>query len=501
MIKIRPSSKRWGIVIGVDEYKNAGKHLCNLKGCVVDARKMFSVMTDKECCGFEEGHVYLLENPTYADIESAFVELGDKMARGDELWFYYAGHGYSERRRDGVSGYLLPSDVKISENGKLSTHGCISHRGLRDEFISRNLFRGNITVVLFLDCCCAASVGLGDGSRCAGTGMNELSEGFEKSFRDLSVVTSGENDNWDFRYISFMATDKSGKAKEDESGGVFTKYLIDGLRGGYPGCTTVGSNTTDIYIRAGSLGVFLGAHVPNQPPLQDFYDMTYPLSVSSERQTIQKQIKQMNKHVSAWLMRMREEKLIDKAMRQFAEDVADESESCDFKYAGMMRNLMRLFSDPGQAFSMKLEEGAALIKAFYDLKNLLEHKDSGEAVRQHQCHKLKSQTVRPKGANPLSPQDKELLADVDERIRAINGEGIKVPDVLRMSQEEAASVIDEFARKRLRLQCCKSRVLPLFSPNEQSAWSMKARKGFASVFEAAVYELVRDDKALAQCRK
>ena len=41
----------------------------------------------------------------------------------------------------------------------------------------------------------------------------------------------------------------------------------------------------------------------------------------------------------------------------------------------------------------------------------------------------------------------------------------------------------------------------LYSKNERDRWSMNARKGFASAVEAAIYEDVRDDKALASRRK
>ena len=305
MTSIKPATKRWGIVVGVDEYENAGEPLHNLKGCVVDARRMYEVMIAPDCCGFLEEHVTKLENPTYEEIETAFEEVGEKMKKGDELWFYYAGHGYSERRPNGaVSGYLLPSDVKLSRSGKLSAQGCISHSGLRDELIARNIARGNITVVLFLDCCCAASVGLNDGNRSVWTGTKEMSEDFAASFRDLCVVGpgGGEGDeNWDFKYISFMATDKSGKAKEDESGGVFTKYLIEGLRGGREDCPTVAQKGADCYIRAGRLGTFLSEFVESQPPIQDVTDSNYPLSVSSEKKSLQEQMKRMNKDVIDWL--------------------------------------------------------------------------------------------------------------------------------------------------------------------------------------------------------
>ena len=48
MTKIRPAVKRWGIVVGVDEYVSAGEYLHNLKGCVADARRMYDVMVDKD---------------------------------------------------------------------------------------------------------------------------------------------------------------------------------------------------------------------------------------------------------------------------------------------------------------------------------------------------------------------------------------------------------------------------------------------------------------------
>ena len=93
MTSIRSASKRWGIVVGVDEYANAGEYLHNLKGCVADARRMYDVMIDPDCCGFAEDHVTRLENPTYEEIEMAFEEVGGKMKKGDELWFYYAEIG------------------------------------------------------------------------------------------------------------------------------------------------------------------------------------------------------------------------------------------------------------------------------------------------------------------------------------------------------------------------------------------------------------------------
>ena len=497
MTQIRPASKRWGIVVGVDEYINACQYLRNLQGCVTDANRMYQTMVDKDCCGFDESHVRLLENPTYSQIENAFKDLGGRMKKGDELWFYFAGHGYSERRRNKrVSGYLLPSDIGFNEDGTLSTQSCISHDQLRDSFIDRHMGYGNITVVLFFDCCCAASVGLCDGSRAvAGTNDKEVADGFKTSFRDLETIGAAEEGgDWDYQYLSFMATDKTGKAKEDASGGVFTKYLIEGLRGGTQDCPTVGSNIADFYIRAGKLGVFLGDHVPNQPPLQDFIDMTYPLSVSKARKKSQEKIQQMDKLVIAWLSKMKEKRLLEKDARQFAEDIIFESESKEFRYAGMLRNLMRLFS-ANPELAQQLDEGARLINAFCELKNLLEKNFEGMSP-------VVGPMPVPPNSPPMTPHDKKLLADVENRLRAADGEpSDDLSDVGRKTQAEAAAKLDVVARKWMRKMCASDFYTPLYVKNERAEWKNKAQKGFTSVFEAAVFELVKDDEKLASRKR
>ena len=96
-LKMKPAQKRWGIVVGIDKYKHANEFLHDLQGCVIDAHKMYDTMTNKDCCGFIEDHVRLLENPDFDELEEAFAQIGARMRDGDELWFYFAGHGYSDK--------------------------------------------------------------------------------------------------------------------------------------------------------------------------------------------------------------------------------------------------------------------------------------------------------------------------------------------------------------------------------------------------------------------
>ena len=164
----------------------------------------------------------------------------------------------------------------------------------------------------------------------------------------------------------------------------------------------------------------------------------------------------------------------------------------------MLRNLMRLFS-ADQNLSGQLNEGAMLINAFTELKSLLEKKEPmGSVGTPNPPSDTKPQI---KSAKPLSSNDRELLADVNARLQEVDGEDVDILDASYRSQSEAAVALDKIARKRMRQMCGRVRYDSLYSKNERDRWSMNARKGFASAFEAAIYELVRDDKALASRKR
>lgn len=490
MKSIKAPEKRWGIVVGVDKYVNANKHLCNLQGCVADANNMFEAMTAENGFGFLKEHVVKLENATRNEIEGAFKKIGSKMKQGDEIWFYYAGHGYSEKLLTGNTfGYLLPSDVKIDSNGELlSTQECIAHSTLWEQFIGRNITCGNVTVVLFLDCCCAASIGQ-QGIR-SGSMNQEVVTNFESSFRDLKSRCAGDDEKWDFHYISFMATDKTGKAKEDATGGVFTKSLILGLKGGEPDYCTVGPDPDDIHIRAGVLGSYLAWRTPNcQNPCQDVRDASFPLSVSQDRKSLLEENRERDQRVVAWLLAMQDQNLLGRKARQFAEDMMDSTAGTDFKYAGLLRKLLRrLGSRKDECSCQLLEEGAGLIQAFFEFKNLPEEREP--------------QKVAPAEERPipvsggvlswadLSPTDKKLLEDVLKRFSN--------EDKISQSKFRADVItgLHNMARKRMRRMCKTMRFDLLFDAAFHNEWHMKARKGFDSRIEGALYELVKDDEAL-----
>ena len=500
MNRIKAPNKRWGIVAGVDKYENANEFLHDLQGCVIDAHRMYDTMTNKECCGFLEDHVQLLENPSFNELEEAFANIGARMASGDELWFYFAGHGYSDKSRPRDNGYLLLSGAKYDTRGFLRSEGSMSRYQLGD-LVGQHIRVGGVTVVFFLDCCCAASVGLNTGDRAVAesTELEDIAASFgAMQGRDLAFVS--HDDGEPMQFMRFCATGKYGRAREDREGGAFTKRLVEGLLGGTNSHPTAFDE--DIYVTAGALGLYVSAKASEQNPEQEFANPMYPLSVSPDKKRMQEQIKALDSNVGKWLGNLKG-CVHDK---QFAERVLVKEE--DFKFAGVMRNVLRLISDPKCPMTVAGEEAASLLKAFHTLRDLLEKTtDDGSKMRDGQNvekRRVKMSAAKPmiSGSSvvraPLSSHDRDLLADVEERVRTVDGDEIDFSDIGRMPQPEAASALDAFARKRMRMLCGKDRVDSLFSSNERASWSMKARKGFASAFEAAVYELVRDDKALSQ---
>ena len=499
MSRIKSPSKRWGIVVGVDEYENANEYLHNLQGCVVDANKMYDTMMNKDCCGFLEDHVQLLRNPCFGELEEAFADIGDRISAGDELWFYFAGHGYSDKGRARDNGYLLLSGAKYDRRGFLRSEGSMSRDQLGD-LVGKHIKVGGVTVVCFLDCCCAASVGLtaGDRAVCETTELEDIATSFgAMSVRDLNLV-SPDDETEPLQFMSLCATGKYGRAHEDENGGAFTKRLVEGLMGGTSAHPTA---FEDACVTASALGNYVGAKMTSQGPKQSFADPMYPLSVSPKKKQELMQKDERNRMAKKWLVNCG----ADTTDSVFAAAVLEGKEN--FEFGGAMCAVLRLVGDPQCAAKLEGEDAANLLKAFHALKKFMDKSspDGPGACAVSGVANLrmkKSATARIAAAQsaeriPLTSHDRELLADVEDRLRNVGGDEAVLSDIARKTQVDAVSALDAMARKRMRQMCGRACYAPLFSKIERDAWSVMARKGFSSEFEAAVYELVKDDKALA----
>lgn len=132
-----PASRRRALVIGVDGYLN----LESLQKARNDAQAVSNTLVD---LGFD---VLTLYDASRREINSAVSTLAGQIEPGDEVLFYFAGHGIEVDGRN----YLLPSDVPVVNYGDESflTGESIPAGRILDTFQRK----GARTTVMVLDAC------------------------------------------------------------------------------------------------------------------------------------------------------------------------------------------------------------------------------------------------------------------------------------------------------------------------------------------------------------
>lgn len=201
--------KRWAVVVGVGEYRSSD--IPDLEFAPADARAVRDFLESDLAGPFDE--VLYLENEqatASAMREALFVFL--QQADWDDLVvIYYAGHGAPDPGRpDNL--YLLPTDAEL---GSLAATGFPMwdvKTALRRQIAAER-------VLVIADAC--HSAGTADGDVVGGSGSNEIAGGFQGLFTPS-------------RRLMMTAADTNEFSLEDErwgGHGVFTHFLLDGLRG------------------------------------------------------------------------------------------------------------------------------------------------------------------------------------------------------------------------------------------------------------------------------
>jgi hypothetical protein len=210
---------RWAVVIGIGEY--AHPRIPKLRYAVQDAEAVHKFLTTDG--GYPSDHVLLLTDraptkPTLGNLRRALGEfLARKAGKDDMVLIYYAGHGAPEvdvagNETDGLSKYLVPLDA--------DPDSLYATAFPMDEI--QRVF-GRIAaerVVFFLDTCYSGSAGgrTFAGQRVRATGLNDqFLERLTRSKGRVIISASGPNE------VSLELPELGH--------GVFTYYLLEGLRG------------------------------------------------------------------------------------------------------------------------------------------------------------------------------------------------------------------------------------------------------------------------------
>jgi len=203
----------WAVVIGIDTYPN----IRQLKYAVSDAGLFYDHLIKRNRIPTENGVLLLNQDATLTKIRSILgTDLKNKAGKDDMVVIYFAGHGATERDAqspdgDGLEKYLLPFDADLKD---------LYATALPMEELSRIFSRIRSERLIFIADACYSGA---SGGRTIGIGgmRASISEAF------IDRIAGGKG-----RVIMTASGANEVSAEKDElQHGVFTYYLIDGLRG------------------------------------------------------------------------------------------------------------------------------------------------------------------------------------------------------------------------------------------------------------------------------
>jgi len=206
--------KIWAIVIGINRYQNTRK----LKYAVNDARAFRNYI--KEHIGIPEENIFFLTNQraTKAEIQSLLgTKIKRKASKEDTVIIFYAGHGAVETDPlnpdgDGFEKYLLPYDANLDD---------LYSTAIAMGEINKIFHRIRAERLIFIADTCYSGAS-GGRTMLASKTRATLSEKF------FERISKGKG------RVIISACSANEISKEDDSleHGVFTYYLLKGLKGG-----------------------------------------------------------------------------------------------------------------------------------------------------------------------------------------------------------------------------------------------------------------------------
>lgn len=201
--------KRWAVVVGVGEYQN--DDIPDLEFAPADARAVKEFLESDAAGPFDE--VLYLENEraTAAAMREALFVFLQQADYDDLVVIYYAGHGAPDPGRpDNL--YLMPTDSDLGSLAATAFPMWDVKTALRRQIAAER-------VIVIADAC--HSAGTADGQTIGGGESNHIAGGFQGLFTPS-------------RRLMMTAADTNEFSLEDQrwgGHGVFTHFLLDGLKG------------------------------------------------------------------------------------------------------------------------------------------------------------------------------------------------------------------------------------------------------------------------------
>lgn len=210
---VEKRSHIWAVIVGIDDYPN----IRPLKYAVNDAELFHNYLTDHSNVPKENVTLLLNKHATLNRLRSALgTHLKNKAGKDDMVIIYFAGHGATERDMmspdgDGLEKYLLPYDADSKDLYASS----LPMREISHIF---NRIRSERLVFIADSCYSGAS-----GGRTIGIGG--IRANISEAFMDRIAGGKGRV------IISASGANEVSAENDDLKHGVFTYYLVEGLKG------------------------------------------------------------------------------------------------------------------------------------------------------------------------------------------------------------------------------------------------------------------------------
>ena len=205
---------RWAIIVGISKYKHES---LNLNYADRDAEELANLLQTPSGGGFEADHIVKLinEDATTANITRALRSFLKKPAREDIVLIYFASHGAPDIDRPNIV-YLLTHDTDPRDISGTALPMREVDLSLKENLLAER-------VIIIADTCHSAAIGGGIGRRSAGNNSGVINRYLQEvgtSRGGVALLTSAE------------ANEVSFEDKKWGGGhGVFTHYLLEGMRG------------------------------------------------------------------------------------------------------------------------------------------------------------------------------------------------------------------------------------------------------------------------------
>lgn len=263
----------YAVVVGITNYQD--KNIQGLKYPEKDATEFYNVLRSPICGSVPEENVALLVgvNATRANVMKEVYNKFSRAQSNDLIIFYFSGHGVGGEFEN--DGFLLGYDTDTQNESPTS----ISMDEVRAK-IDRSLAKMKVS---YIDACHAALFksnakgSAADDNAAIVTAVKEL----------LSDASDGN--------VGFVSCSARQKSIEDDKlkHGLFTFYLLEGLKGGADKFKKTGSGgNNDGVVTIGELASYLttnveaGSKSKQRPSVIGIYDDEFPLSVVTPNASI-----------------------------------------------------------------------------------------------------------------------------------------------------------------------------------------------------------------------